>query len=84
LSTTIFYEPLYRTRSNVVATNRKVVVSIPDEVTGFFNLPNSSSGNMALQSTQPLAEMGTRNLSEEKGQPEKKAKNLAAICEPIV
>jgi hypothetical protein len=29
---------------------------------GFFNLPNPSSSTMALGSTQPLAEMITRNL----------------------
>jgi hypothetical protein len=29
----------------------------------FFNLPNLSSCNMALGSTQPLTEMSTRNLS---------------------
>jgi hypothetical protein len=35
---------------------------IPDEVTGIFNWPNSSSHNMALGSTQPLIDMSTRNL----------------------
>jgi hypothetical protein len=30
----------------------------------FFNLPNLSSRNMALVSTQPLTEMSTRNLHE--------------------
>jgi hypothetical protein len=43
------------------ATSRKVVSLIPDEVE-FFNLPNPSRRNMALGSTQPLIEMGTRNL----------------------
>jgi hypothetical protein len=38
---------------------------------------------MALGSTQPLTEMSTRNLSEGKGQPARKA-DLTAICEPIV
>jgi hypothetical protein len=28
----------------------------------FFNLPNPSSHNMALESTQPLTEMSTRNI----------------------
>jgi hypothetical protein len=44
------------------ATSRKVTGSIPDEVTGFFNLLNPSSRTMALGSTQPLTEMSTRNL----------------------
>jgi hypothetical protein len=39
---------------------------------------------MAPGSTQPLTEMSTRNLLEGKGQPERKADNLTAICEPIV
>jgi hypothetical protein len=43
-------------------TNRKVASSITYEVSGFFNLPNPSSRTMALGSTQPLAEMSTRNL----------------------
>jgi hypothetical protein len=34
----------------------------PDEVIGFFNLPNLSSRTMALGSTQPLTEVSTRNL----------------------
>jgi hypothetical protein len=43
-------------------TSRKVAGSIPDEVTGFFNLPNPSSRTMTLGSTQPQTEMSTRNL----------------------
>jgi hypothetical protein len=39
---------------------------------------------MTLGSTQPLTEMSTRNLPEGKSQPERKADNLTAICEPIV
>jgi hypothetical protein len=39
---------------------------------------------MALRSTQPLAEMSTRNLLGGKGWPARKAENLTAICEPIV
>jgi hypothetical protein len=35
--------------------------SSPNEV-DFFNLPNPSSRNMALGSTEPLTEMSTRNL----------------------
>jgi hypothetical protein len=38
---------------------------------------------MAVGSTQPLTEMGTRNLPGGKGRPARKA-DLPAICEPIV
>jgi hypothetical protein len=38
---------------------------------------------MAVESTQPLTEMNTRNLPGGKGRPERKA-DLTAICEPIV
>jgi hypothetical protein len=44
------------------AASRKVAGSILDEVTGFLNLLNPSSHNMALDSTQPLTEVSTRNL----------------------
>jgi hypothetical protein len=57
---------------------------IPDEVIGFFNLPNPSSRTMALGSTQPLTEMNIRNLPGGKGGPARKADNLTAICEPII
>jgi hypothetical protein len=36
----------------------RLLVRIPDEV-DFFNLPNPSSGTMALGSTHPLTEMST-------------------------
>jgi hypothetical protein len=39
---------------------------------------------MALVSPQPLTEMSTRNLTEAKGRPERKADNLIAICEQTV
>jgi hypothetical protein len=39
---------------------------------------------MALESTQPLTEMSTRNLPGGKGRPVRGADNLTAICEPIV
>jgi hypothetical protein len=39
---------------------------------------------MALRSTQPLAEMSTRNILAGKGWPAHKADNLTAMCEPIV
>jgi hypothetical protein len=60
------------------------VVSIPDEVTGFFNRPNPSSRITALGSTEPLTEMSTRNLPGDKGRPARKADNLTAVGESIV
>jgi hypothetical protein len=65
-------------------TSRKVEGSIPDEVTGIFNLPNPPSSTMALGSTQPLSEMNTSNLPGSKGRPASKADNLAASCKPTV
>jgi hypothetical protein len=66
------------------ATSRKVAGSIPDEIIGFFNWPNPYSRTMALESSQPLTEMSTRNLLGGKRRPERKADNLTAICEPTV
>jgi hypothetical protein len=43
-------------------------VRVPDEV-NFFNLPNPSSRTMALESTQPIIEMSTRNLPGGKKRP---------------
>jgi hypothetical protein len=39
---------------------------------------------MTLESTQPLAEMSTKNLPGGKGRPARKGDNFTAICEPIV
>jgi hypothetical protein len=39
-----------------------VAGSIPDEVTGVFNLHKSSSSNMPLGFSQILKEVSTRNL----------------------
>jgi hypothetical protein len=66
------------------AASRKVAGSIPNEVIEFFKLPNPSSRTMALVSTQPLTEMGTRNIPVGKWLLARKADNLTAICEPIV
>jgi hypothetical protein len=44
------------------ATNRKVAVSIPDGVTGFFHRKNSSVRTMALGLSQLLTEISTRNI----------------------
>jgi hypothetical protein len=54
----------YRSWLRHYATRRKVAGSSPDEVIGFFNLPNPSSHTMAVGSTQPQTEMSTRNLPE--------------------
>jgi hypothetical protein len=55
----------FGTRCSVVGwhytTSRKVAASGPSEV-DVYNLPNISSRNRALGSTQPLTEMSTRNL----------------------
>jgi hypothetical protein len=50
----------------------------------FFNWPNPSSRTMALESTQPLTEMSTRNLPGGKGRPARRADKFTTICEPIV
>jgi hypothetical protein len=39
---------------------------------------------MALESTQPLTEMSTRNIPGGKGRPARNADNRTAICEPNV
>jgi hypothetical protein len=41
---------------------RRIAGSSPDDFTGVLNLPDPSSRAMALGSTQPLTEMGTRNF----------------------
>jgi hypothetical protein len=55
---------------------RQVADPIPDEIIGFFTLPNSSSRTMALGSTQPLTEMRTRNLLGGKRRPTREADSL--------
>jgi hypothetical protein len=52
--------------------------SIPDEITGVFNVRNPSSHTMGLGQNQNLTEMSARNrLVVHKA-------DLTAICEPIV
>jgi hypothetical protein len=58
--------------------------SSPDEVIGFFSLPNLSSRTMALGLTHSLTEMSTRDLPVGKGRLVRKADNLTAICELTV
>ena len=48
-------------------TSRKVAGSILDGVIGIFHWHNSSGRTMALESTQPLTEMSTRNISWGRG-----------------
>jgi hypothetical protein len=65
------------------AATGKVAVSIPDEIVGFFNLPNPSSRAMALGSAQPLTEMSTKNFAGAKAL-RRKPDILTAVCEPMV
>jgi hypothetical protein len=45
------------------ATSRKIALSIPDEINGFFFRSIYPVGRtMALAPTQPLKEMNTKNL----------------------
>jgi hypothetical protein len=55
--------PRWRSWLRHCATNRRVTGSIPDGVIGFFHWHNPVGRTMALGSTQPLTEMGTRNIS---------------------
>jgi hypothetical protein len=41
----------------------------------FFNLPNSSSRIVSLGFTRPVTELGTKNITGDKGRPEHKAQN---------
>jgi hypothetical protein len=61
----------------------RLPVQVLDEV-DFFNVPNPSSHTVALESTQPLAKMGTMNLPGSKKRPVRRADNLAIIYEPNV
>jgi hypothetical protein len=56
---------------------------IPDDVIGFFNLPNPFRRSVALGSTQPLTEM-SRNLPAGTDRAVRKADDLTAICESVV
>jgi hypothetical protein len=50
----------------------------------FSNLSNPSGRTIALESTQPLTEMSTRNLPRGKGRTAREDDKLTVICEPIV
>jgi hypothetical protein len=45
----------------------------------FLNLSNPFTRTMVLGSTQPLTEMSTRNLLENKGRPARKADGLENV-----
>jgi hypothetical protein len=61
------------------ATNWKVAGSIPGGVIGIFRWHNPFDRTMALESTQPLIEMSTRNISWRQRRPVLKADNLTTI-----
>jgi hypothetical protein len=67
------------------ATNRKIAGEIPNDVIGFFSLPNPSSSTMTLGST--LRNRNEYQVVSWKGGGKwwqaRKAENLTAICEPI-
>jgi hypothetical protein len=65
-------------------TGRLVHVLYLMMVTEFFSWPNPSSLIMALESTQTLTEISTRNLPGGKGRPAREADNFTAIYEPTV
>jgi hypothetical protein len=54
-------------------------IRVPEEV-DFFNLPDPSSSNMVLGSTQPLKEMSSRIFPGDKGRPTLKADKITTIC----
>jgi hypothetical protein len=53
------------------------------EVMRILNLPTPSSRTMALESTQPLTEISTRDFPGGKVRPERESDNLRAISELI-
>jgi hypothetical protein len=55
--------PRWRSWLRHCATNRQVAGSIHNGVIGFFHWHNLVGRTMAMGSTQPLTEMGTRNIS---------------------
>jgi hypothetical protein len=61
------------------ATNRKVAGSIPDSVIWICHWHNPSGRTMALESTQPLTELSTRNNSWGQRRPVRRADNLTTF-----
>jgi hypothetical protein len=82
----ILYEVQFKVHTLLrhYATSRNVVGLFSDEVIGFFIWHSPSSRSMALDSSQPVTEMSTRNLPRSKGWQGHKADNLTTICESIV
>jgi hypothetical protein len=83
----VFYFSTQLTRGSVVGSGTMLQagrsrVRVPMRWI-IFNLPNPSSRNMALVSTQPLTEMSTMNLPGGKGRPARKADNLTAIVSQL-
>jgi hypothetical protein len=66
------------------AISLKVKGSSPDEVIGFFNLPNPSNHTMALEFTQTLNRIEYQKISGGKARPASKADRLNANYELIV
>jgi hypothetical protein len=76
---------MFRNWLESCATSRKMAVSNPDMLIGFFfNFFNPSSRTVALGFTQPLTEMSTRNLPGGNCRQVRKTYNLSAVCEPTV
>jgi len=61
------------------ATSRKVAGSIPDGAIGIFHWHNPSGRTMALELTQPLTEMSTRNVTWGLRRPVRRADNLTTF-----
>ena len=59
----IYRVTLWRSWLRHWAASRKVAGSIPDFVTGIFHRHNPSGRTLTLGLTQPVAEMGTTNIS---------------------
>jgi hypothetical protein len=56
------------------------LVRVPMRSLDFLSWHNPSSRIMALESTQPVTEISTRNFPGGKGRPARKADTLTAIC----
>ena len=61
----LYHKERWRSWLRHCATSQKVAGSNPDGVTGILHWLNPSGRTTALESTQPLIEMSTRNTSWE-------------------
>jgi hypothetical protein len=59
----VYLGPWWRSWLRHYATNWKVAGSIPNGVIGIFHWHNPFGRTVALESTQPLTETSTRNIS---------------------